>query len=231
MGTAVKRGKPRQTDPGVATEVNEPSNGAAEDIATQEPYTAQFTLEGTSDMLFHAWNCQAIDAKAAAAKGSKAKKTDNVESYVWRDDDDHICLPGEYVRQSIITAAKSNQDPRSPRKSAMDLFKAALLAETMLAPITSVGRKQFAKEWDYEDTRRVVVQRAGVNRTRPAFKKGWKATFTFTILTPEYVPPVLLHEVLVNAGRLVGTADFRPSYGRFQVTAWEVITEPLHANR
>ncbi len=193
-----------------------PTNGAQESILMTAPYTVAFTLRGTADMLFHRWNVEAIDDKSKAAKGSKAKKTDNVESYVYRDDKNNIALPGEYVRQAVILAAKYKQDPRSPRKSAMDLFKAGVVSLTELA---SLGRTK----WDYEHAARVQIQRSGITRIRPAIKSGWEAEFHFMILTPEYISQDLMHEVLVNAGRLVGVADFRPTYGRFGVTKFGVV--------
>lgn len=191
-----------------------PTNGAAEAIETGAPYVATVAIQGVADILFHRWNVEAVAEKAAASKGSKAKKTDNIESYVYRDDSGALCLPGEYLRQAVIHAAKFRQDPRSPRKSAMDLFKAGVIALTALAPLG-------ATEWDYEHKCRVQVQRAGVTRVRPAMKAGWRATVQLLINTPEYIAPDTLHEVLNQAGRLVGVGDFRPTYGRFLVTSFE----------
>ncbi len=198
------------------TEKNEVTNGGKTVIDASQPYRVSVQLTGTADLLFHRWNAQAVDEKAKAAKNSKAKKTDDIESYVYRNDAGELCMPGEYVRQAIVMAAKFRQDPRSPRKSAMDLYKAGVVPLTILA---STGKK----DWDYEDTRRVVVQRAGVNRTRPALKAGWKAEFEFLILTPAYIAPMDLHAVLTQAGVLVGVADFRPTFGRFAVTSFEVL--------
>ena len=191
--------------------VSEATDGGNSAIEAGLPYAVHVTLEGASDLLFHRWNCEAVEEKSKAAKNSKAKKEDNVESYVWRNESGHLCVPGEYVRQAIIHAAKYKQDPRSPRKSAMDLFKAGVVSLTDYA---SLGKKN----WDYLDTRRVTVQRAGVNRTRPAMKKGWNSSFTFQVITPEYIDKQLFVDVLSTAGRLVGIGDFRPTYGRFQVT-------------
>lgn len=195
-----------------ATVINlsDPSNGGKAAIAAAEPYTVHVTLEGTADLLFHRWTPEAVQAKSAAAKNSAAKKMDDIESYVWRTERGEIALPGEYVRQAIILAAKFRQDPRSPRKSAMDLFKAGLAS---LTPLASLGRDR----WDYEDCRRVVVQRAGVNRTRPAMRSGWKAELDLMVLLPEYIDRHLLHEVAATAGRLIGVGDFRPTYGRFAI--------------
>ena len=192
-----------------------PTDGAREEVERTQPYTVLFTLEGSTDIIFHRWNCEAVAEKASASKGSKSKKTDNIESYVYRNDAGEICIPGEYVRGSIVRAAKFRQDPRSPRKSMEDLAKAALVPLTALA---SLG----AKNWDYEDRRRVTVQRNGITRVRPAMKEGWKAEFEFMVNLPQYVSPGILQDLLTDAGRLVGIGDFRPTYGRFRVVKFEV---------
>jgi hypothetical protein len=188
----------------------EATNGAAATLQLSEPYIVRTRLVGTADFLFHRWNCEAVEAKSKAAKGSKAKKSDDVESYVYRTDDGDLAIPGEYVRQAIIGAAKFRQDPRSPRKSAMDLFKAGVLALTTMAPLGS-------KDWDYEHKCRVMVQRNGVTRVRPAMKTGWTIDVELLVNLPEYIPTDALHETLSNAGRLIGLGDFRPTYGRFAV--------------
>jgi hypothetical protein len=45
------------------------------------------------------------------------------------------------------------------------------------------------------------------------------------VLVPEYIAPDLLHEVISNAGRLVGIADFRPTFGRFAISGFEISQE------
>lgn len=192
------------------------SNDAEEEIGFSVPYVVSMTLEGTSALLFHRWSNESVAEKAKAAKGSKAKKTDDIQSYVWRTSTGDIGVPGEYLRQSVIYAAKFRQDPRSPRKSAMDLFKAGVVSMTDVASLGS-------KDWDYLDARRVQVQRSSVTRQRPAFNAGWKAEFELQVLTPEYIDPRMLHDVVTQAGRLIGVGDFRPTYGRFQIVRWELV--------
>lgn len=192
-----------------------PTNGAADLVEMSAPYTARVELTGVSDMLFHRWNVEAIEEKARARKGSELKKTDNPETFVYRDDGGELCVPGDMLRQATILAAKFKQDPRSPRKSAMDLYKAGLICLTPLAPLG-------VKEWDYLDRRRVQVQRQGVTRTRPALRKGWKAEFDFLVMLPEYISPADLQEVISMAGKFCGVGDYRPTYGRFQVTHFAI---------
>ncbi len=194
-----------------------PSNDAITDIEMEAPYIVQATIAGVADLLFHRWSCEAVEEKAKAAKGSKIKKTDNIESYVYRNDEGELCVPGENIRQAIILAAKFRQDPRSPRKSAMDLYKAGIVPLTELA---SFG----VKEWDYEHKCRVKIQQSAITRVRPALKKGWSCTVELMINVPEYIRPDDICDVLTNAGKLCGLCDFRPTYGRFQVRSFKIRT-------
>ena len=196
------------------TAIGDPTNDAAQIISFDQPYVAKIDVVGSASILFHRWSVDGVEAKARAAKGSKSKKEDDVPSYVYRTEDGFLAVPSEYFRQSIIAAAKYKQDPRSPRKSAMDLFKAGLAC---LTDLNSLGKK----DWDFVDRRRVTIQRNGITRCRPAMFPGWKVQFELQILLPEYLSPTLVNETIASAGRLIGICDFRPTFGRFQVTGFE----------
>lgn len=195
-----------------------PTNGASKGIELQMPYRIEVTIQGTAPILFHRWNCERVDSQSRAKKGSAEKKTDDVESYVYRNDKGELCIPGEYLRMAVIAAAKFQQDPRSPRKSASDLFKAGVLSLTELA---SLG----VKTWDYLDRRRVVIQRSSISRHRPAMKEGWTAKFILQIQLAEYLDSQLVNTTIQQAGKLIGVGDFRPSFGRFNVVKFEVLEE------
>lgn len=194
--------------------LKEPTAGGNATIEMSEPYAVAVTVEGAADFLFHRWNAEAVEEKAKAAKNSRGKKTDDVESYVYRTPTNELAIPGEYMRGAIINAAKFRQDPRSPRKSAMDLYKAAIVVTT---PLASLG----VSEWDYLDKRRVMIQRQGINRVRPAMRAGWRATFDLLVMLPEYVDRQSLRETIESAGRLIGVGDFRPTFGRFGIVNFE----------
>lgn len=192
------------------------TNGAKKILDLSQPYAVSVTIEGSADFLFHRWNNEAVAEKAASAKGSKAKKSDDVESYVYRNEKGELCVPCEYFRQAVINAAKFRQDPRSPRKSAMDLYKAGLVSLTNLSSLK-------VKDWDYIDQRRVTVQRNGLTRSRPAMKAGYRLDFDLLVNLPEYINMVDLRETIESAGRLIGIGDFRPTFGRFGVVRYDVI--------
>lgn len=203
------------------------SNDGSAAIDLTQPYAVSLELTGSAAILFHRWSVESVAAKASAAKGSAAKKSDDVDSYVYRDDDKVISIPGEYLRAAIAGpngAAKYRQDPRSPRKSALDLYRAGVVALTEMAPMTTAAGIP-AETWDYMDQRRVTVVRAGITRCRPAFLAGWKVEIDLQVLLPEYIPPSDLLDVVTKAGTLVGLGDFRPTYGRFQVTRFTVLEQ------
>lgn len=190
------------------------SNDAEDAVLAIAPYQITFTIRGVADLLFHRWSNEDVAAKATAKRGSAVKKTDNLEAYVWRDTDGMVCLPGIYLHKALVEAGKFMQDPRSSRpKQACDLFKAAFVPVTLLCPL--------GPTWELEDKRRMVVNRSGITRTSPGFKAGWEATFDFDVILPEYVSREMLHEALSLAGRVIGLAQYRPTYGRFQVVKFE----------
>lgn len=203
---------------GGLTAIGDPTNGAEICIDLQKPYRVLVALEGVCPLLFHRWNNESVEAKSKAKKGSAEKKTDDIESFLWRDANGQLAIPGEYVRQAVIHAAKYEQDPRSPRKSMMDLAKAAIVS---LTEFSALGIKQP----DYIDRRRVVIQRNAVTRCRPALNTGWKAKFILMVNLPEYIPHQKLNYLLQQAGRIIGLADFRPSFGRFSVIGFTVLDD------
>jgi hypothetical protein len=213
---------PKTIDSPNSLDALEPTNDGEPFIDLGRPYQVTVEVTGVASLLCHRWSDESVEAKARAAKGSTAKKTDDVMSYVYRTPDGFVGLSGTQLFGSIAGpqgAAKYRQDPRSPRKSALDLFRAAVVVLDDVTPLYRDG--EACATWEYLDRRRVMVQRQGITRVRPAFMPGWVAEFNIMCNLPQYVPAALLLEVLVDAGRLCGVGDFRPSFGRFQVTSFK----------
>lgn len=181
------------------------------------PYYVLVGIEGIVPIFFHRWSTEEVDLKSNALKNSRVKKTDNLESYVYRCENGNLAIPGLYLQSSAVAASKSFPDPRSPRKSCRDLVNASLRR------ITENADTGFAT-WQYEDRRRVIIQRSAITRTRPALKEGWKAHFIFTITQPELVPPDMAYKIFDHAGKFVGIGDFRPTYGLFNVIRFDHAT-------
>ena len=202
----------------VKLDVEQVSPGGDEQIGYSEPYTVEVTVRGVCPILFHRWNVEAVETKAKAAKGSTAKKTDDTESYLYRGESGEVCSPGEYLRQSIINAAKFKQGPAQPRKlghgpvqgrdhRAPDRSRLARPGSAGLlrqAPGdgSAPGRHPRSPGHELRAGKRTVAfmgQPAGIHRRRS-----------------------FLRQVLDDAGRLVGVGDFRPTYGRFTCAGWKL---------
>lgn len=199
------------------TVITNVSNGAQDAILSGQPYRATVQIVGTMPLLMHCWNIEAISGKANAQKGSAEKKTDNLESYVLRDDDGFIVMPTINFCASIREAGRKFPDPTSPRKSMRDLLKAIVVPETENALIND-----GVKVWDAVDQRRVVIQRAGITRSRPMFNTGWTMTFDVMVLEPAYLDRELLFKLIESAGKFQAIGDFRPTYGRFRVGKFDI---------
>lgn len=201
-----------------AVDTNPYANGV---VTAPAQVIVSVTIEGVSKLLFHRYDCAAVEAKNKAGKGTREKKSDNIESYVYRDDNGHLVIPAENLHAALAESAKSYQDPRSSRKSARDLFKAGILVLPDLMRLTNPDGKPY-ESWDYLDTRRCLVQQSAVSRTRPGLEAGWRLDADITILTPGLISVELLRSVVANAGATIGLCDFRPRFGRFQVTRAEI---------
>lgn len=197
--------------------INNVSNGAKSMIDATMPYRAKVSITGTSTMLMHCWNNAAIKEKSEAKKNSITKKTDDIENYVLRNDKGLIIVPALNFCAAIRMAAKSYPDPTSPRKSLHDRIKAIVVPDKEYGLMNG-----GVKTWDFVDMRRVVIQRAGITRSRPAFAEGWSIEFTIMVIEPEFLSPALLSELISNAGKFHGIGDFRPTFGRFRIDSFIV---------
>lgn len=196
------------------------SNGGDYAVRIQQPYVITLGVRGVATLLSHRYNPEDVEAKKNAPKNSEIKNKDNIEAYVYRDDEGRICIPGTYIYACLQDAGRYEQDPRSPRKSMRDLIKAGIVPLTELAPFMRDG--EYLTTWDYVDKQRVKVTQSAVPRERPAFTAGWQLEWELMVTAPEWITPQKVHQLATNAGRLCGLADYRPTYGRFAVSRFEV---------
>jgi hypothetical protein len=99
------------------------------------------------------------------------------------------------------------------------LFKAGVLGTEAFFPLEYKGPKDPLALYEVDgfvDYRGVVVQRSRVFRARPRFNE-WSLTMSLmvdaSIINTKDV--VVCYE---QAGRMIGLGDFRPRFGRFEVT-------------
>lgn len=135
------------------------------------------------------------------------------EAAVYRNAVGHLYLPSEAFRSCLVGAAKGR---RLGKTAATTIVKGSVFA----------ADEQTVLMWDDEpvkdyeiDTRRAVVQRNGVTRSRAKVPQ-WRATVRFEVDT-DFISDKQVRELLEIGGRTVGVGDYRPErsgpFGRFTV--------------
>jgi len=143
----------------------------------------------------------------------KVKKYDDkeeAEKRLIKNSKHVICQPASHFEASMVKSAAEFK--LAGRKTYKDLFKAAVFVEPILIP---------HKYQRYKiDKRAVVVSRSRILRCRPRFDK-WQVSFK-VIVRDDRVQPLIVKEVLENAGRYYGVGDFRPRFGLFKITIFNL---------
>ena len=166
-----------------------------------------------------------MDRDSRKQKGSKEKKTDNVESYVYRNEDGALCMPALNMKAAICNAAKKFKDPASTRASAKDLVKGGIVVDPFLSPFMRGGKP--LKDWDTIDERGVGVNQSKVIRSRPMLTDDWKLKFDITVVDSEYISPDLIYDIISRACNFSALGDYRPDFGRFVIDEFKVLREIL----
>jgi len=167
---------------------------------------------------------------ATLSKGGKKSTgaidyTQEWHNYFYATADGDLYQPAAHIEGAMIKAAVGFKVAGKRGKSYKDLFQ----ANVFIDPDRIMHGIKQPDELDadadkplYLDVRPVVVQRARVVRIRPTFKAGWALSFTIQVNDDE-VQPEIVQDVLGLSGRTVGIGDYRPRFGRFSISHFEVI--------
>lgn len=140
------------------------------------------------------------------------------EAGMYLDADGDICVPDSWIEGMLRDAAKKRRLGRS--------FTAAVLAGAPTYKLDYEGRKkgrpaaELARDPKFRDRRRVVIQGKAVHRCRPIFRH-WKLSFDLTLLPGAGVTEDDVKEALDIGGTQIGLSEYRPKFGRFEVTSFE----------
>lgn len=136
------------------------------------------------------------------------------EIAAYRTDDGKLYLPVEYLEMALVKAGTSERVQGQGKKSYKDIMNGQIFLEPNEIIITPQEYKMFIKT--------VRVMRSRIQRARPEFPKGWKATFKMNILD-DSVPLDVIEKIIGYAGSYVGIGDWRPKYGLFKVNSFKEI--------
>lgn len=190
-------------------------------------YTVNVSVEGVAPLLQHRYPLPDFET---LSKGGKVKTGEQDYTQKWREflyvtSEGEIYQPATHFDGAMTKAAAGYKIQGARGKTYKDLFK----GNVFVSPDVILHGVKKPEELDtdadkqlYLDVRPVVIQRARVVQVRPCFKAGWKLDFEISVLDDQ-IPHNVVNEVLQLAGRTVGVGDFRPRFGRFMVTKFDLV--------
>lgn len=146
-----------------------------------------------------------------AKKGKVYDDIEECEKRLIKDKDGKICQKAIHFEAAMVKSA--TEFKFSGHKTYKELFKAAVFVEPLLIP-------HKITKWEI-DKQKVRIGSAGVMRARPRFDK-WELEFQIKC-TDDRIEFLVLKQVLENAGLYIGVGDYRPRYGLFDITKFELI--------
>lgn len=185
--------------------------------------TVEFT--GTMPTLMH--NGQLCDpmnrwSKAIKEITSKRKKTDADHEEIARleflgsfylDEDKKPCWPAENILRCIQAGAKKQRKGKDCEAGVLIDGDARLIYKGPTDPNELWENEQF------RNFSQVRVQNNKVIRCRPMFPE-WKIQFDLNYL-PQVCNPSDIETWCHDAGLFIGLSDWRPRFGRFEVTKFK----------
>jgi hypothetical protein len=176
------------------------------------------TIHGISPLLQHSFPIVGSDVKRGSGKRvANADYSKEEFDALYINQKKEVYQPSSHIEGCLTKAATEFFIKGHKGKRYTDRVKAFIEVQ----PQQIIHKNQ---DW-HADTRSVVVQRSRVVRRRPCFN-DWSLDFEIVIKDPDAVPPETLHEILEYGGRYVGIGDYRPKFGLFEVTKWEVPESP-----
>jgi hypothetical protein len=189
-------------------------------------YAVDVTIQGIAPLMQHRFPMPDLSQMSKGGKKSTGAKDYTEE---WRDylytSSGQVVQPSSHIEGALVKAAAGFKITGKRGKSYKDLFSANVIVDPVEIPHGIAVPDMLDCDPDkplYIDMRPVIVMRARVVRLRPTFKPGWQLSFTINV-TDDELPFEILSDVLNLAGKTVGIGDYRPKFGRFMVTRFELV--------
>lgn len=185
--------------------------------------TLNVKIVGTSPLLMHSdkfANPLHPDTKVHKALTSKRKKTDDDHEAIakseflgglYYDKLEGFFIPGQNFDASFLAGAKLQKLGTNWKRGAVVVTdKAKLLFDGPSDP------EKLWRDTRFVDCRGVKVGQAKVMRYRPIFL-NW-ATSVQVAVNPDVLDVREVQKAIEDSGKLIGVCEYRPRFGRFEVT-------------
>lgn len=178
------------------------------------PKLINVEISGISPLLQHKFpDHEEVSKKGNSKRVAAQDYTEEEHDHLYLNKEKQVYQPSSHIEGAMIKAASEFFIKGHKGKRYTDRVKAFV----DVVPLEIIHKNQ---DW-HVDTRSVVIQRSRVNRRRPCFAK-WGLEFQISIRDADAIQPETLHEILEYAGHYVGIGDYRPKFGQFEVTRWQV---------
>jgi hypothetical protein len=196
-------------------------------------YRIEARIRGTAGLLQHAFGQTAMDTLQENAKRQTGTPDYSLEwmATMYTDRQGLLVQPASHIEGAMQKAAASFKMKGKGGKTWKDPVKAYCyvmpdniphLRNNEYVPAPTADLLPNPTEYLSVSIMRVKVQRAAVARSRLLIAPGWELAFTMEV-QDEQLRPDVLETILQEAGRAVGIGDYRPRYGRFDVTHFQVV--------
>lgn len=183
-------------------------------------YMIHGTITGTADLLFNQMVRSELDGIQGKARGNRTEQSyiNEAAEKCPTDEDGNAYIPSWTFKKVLWTGAYKGKvkDGR------------ANIGDTLIATVFVEGKIHLTPNiYDYiHQAPGRIPPKTGATRMiyRPAFRAGWIAEFHLVVLDNR-VPSDSIRLSLEEAGIRGGIGAWRPEYGRFVVSAWEVSNE------
>jgi hypothetical protein len=181
-----------------------------------------FKITGISPILMSNPANMRRGAGESAIKKRIPSAEEEAESLAYRNAQGQLYVPADWFRTAGLNATRGR---RIGKVAASGPFKAGVFLTEPFCILRNAETDEPITEYEL-DTRRVVVQRQGVMRTRPMIQ-NWATYVTFEH-DPEVISLKTVEDLLALAGKIIGVGGYRVEkggpFGRFTVA--QVTEEP-----
>jgi hypothetical protein len=170
-------------------------------------------IEGTAPLLMHSPAGLGGEKKA---RGVTPSPEEEAELGLYTDGNGKIVVPARCIEGAIVKSGSAKTAPGQGKKTYKQFILAGVQVLPEEVPLTYEGKYTI-------DKRRAVIMRQGIIRCRPRFDK-WALEFDIRVIDAYLLgngQDTQLKHVFEDAGSLIGLLDFRPRFGRFEVTKFE----------
>lgn len=187
-------------------------------------YQVKGQIQGVADILFNKMLEDELEPGSSAGLKGRVSTEERVTE-AWKrcyKDENGVYLPGWNLKVCLIEGCKKS-GIKVGRGSAASYLSASVFPDKVLYFVSDGGSiipdvDNVHVTWG----RRPPRTGGACMVRRPMLNSGWLLDFTLTVVDDRRSPEEI-HRSLVEAGMLVGLGSWRPEYGRFVITGWEVL--------